>query len=126
MNNMKKIMALVLFLFMGLNAHTQGLLLHTGNDLIAAWHAFEKRREVPDNLSQALLNAIEVGKFEGYIKGLADIGDYQEIYYFPEGVTNLQICMVVGKYLDEHPEELHLRAFLLAHKALAKAFPPQK
>ena len=38
-------------------------------------------------------------------------------------VTSGQLGLVVFKYLDEHPEELHLHAGVLVVRALKKAFP---
>lgn len=43
-----------------------------------------------------------------------------------EGVTGGQQVRVVLKYLQDHPEELHLDDALLAERALAKAFPCKK
>jgi hypothetical protein len=41
----------------------------------------------------------------------------------PDGVTMGQEVAVVVKYIDEHPEDLHLEFLLLASEALAKAWP---
>ena len=43
----------------------------------------------------------------------------------PEGVTVGQLCDVVGKYLEDHPEELHERAQYLVARALRLAFSPK-
>jgi hypothetical protein len=43
-----------------------------------------------------------------------------------EAVTTGQTVRVVLKYLEDHPEELHLNNAVLAEKALAKAFPCPK
>jgi hypothetical protein len=43
-----------------------------------------------------------------------------------EGVTTGQEKRVVLKYLQDHPEELHLDDALLVERALTKAFPCQK
>jgi hypothetical protein len=40
-----------------------------------------------------------------------------------EAVTTGQTLRVVVKYLEDHPEELHLDNAVLVEKALAKAFP---
>ena len=40
-----------------------------------------------------------------------------------EGVTTGQAARVVTKYLDSHPERLHLRAYLLVVEAMREAFP---
>ena len=67
----------------------------------------------------------------GYVEG---INDYQttllgwsfldEPYFCtPKGVRSYQLVKVVTKYLNDHPEELHLEAGGLAAVALYKAFP---
>jgi hypothetical protein len=41
----------------------------------------------------------------------------------PKGVTTGQKIAVVVKYIDEHPEDMHLKFKLLVHEALLKAWP---
>jgi Rap1a immunity proteins len=45
------------------------------------------------------------------------------VYCTPKTVTNGQIQQVVTKYLNEHPEDLHIDASLLIGKALTAAYP---
>jgi Rap1a immunity proteins len=40
-----------------------------------------------------------------------------------EGITTGQIVRIVVKYLEEHPEKLHLNSSLLVLDALRQAFP---
>ena len=41
----------------------------------------------------------------------------------PEAATMGQKIAVVVKYIDEHPEDMHLEFMFLAHEALLKAWP---
>ena len=67
----------------------------------------------------------------GYVEGINDyqttlLGwSYLDEPYFctPEGVRSYQLVKVVTKYLNEHPEELHLEAGGLVAAALQEAFP---
>jgi hypothetical protein len=124
MNNTKKFIALGLFLLMGLNAYA---LINSGNDLMEAWQKYEKWDA---NAQNSILNdpitSLGAGEFRGYVKAIADMGSNQDSCYIPDGVTIRQIYLVIGKYLNEHPEELHLSARSIVHKALVKAFPPKK
>jgi Rap1a immunity proteins len=44
-------------------------------------------------------------------------------FCLPAEVTNGQIVLVFVKYLEDHPEKLHMPANLLLVEALRKAFP---
>ncbi len=61
-----------------------------------------------------------------YVLGLTEgfyLGGGKSCVPSGEGVTNGQLGLVVFKYLDAHPEELHLHSGLLVVRALKKAFP---
>jgi hypothetical protein len=67
--------------------------------------------------------AYDVGYCHGMVQGV--------IYFStsdcaPEGVSIKQDLRVVVKYLEDHPEKLHLHAAQLVMEALAKAFPCKK
>jgi hypothetical protein len=59
----------------------------------------------------------------GLIIGFIDGSSLSAKYCIPKDVTNEQIRKVVRKYLDEHPEELHVWYGLLVSLAIGKAFP---
>jgi hypothetical protein len=44
-------------------------------------------------------------------------------YCLPDGVTAFQAAKVVRKYLENHPENLHVMAVGLVYAALRSAFP---
>ena len=64
---------------------------------------------------------------DGFCVGLVAGVGYASPHVCPdENVTSGQEKRVVLKYLQDHPEELHLEATVLVEKALAKAFPCPK
>lgn len=71
------------------------------------------------------------GVCHGFIIAVGSSSDCQnsfmgEFYFsLPEGATAGQIKKIVIKYLNEHPEKLHLPAAPLAAAALSEAFPCQ-
>jgi len=63
----------------------------------------------------------------GFCRGIVDgVSDVSPKVCQPQGSTYGQYHRVVLKYLQDHPEELHLRNSELVEKALAKAFPCQR
>lgn len=66
----------------------------------------------------------------GYIVSVLDVqttlvswSDMKPNICLPRGVSPLQIKQVVVKYMDNHPQDLHLLAASLALNALKEAFP---
>jgi hypothetical protein len=57
----------------------------------------------------------------GYIVGVMEATSDQICY--PPGATYFQLIQVVGRFLDVHPEQLHLHALDLVLLALHEAFP---
>lgn len=71
-------------------------------------------------------NALEQQAAEycvGYINGFVDA---DERHCPPEGVTMQQYIRVIIKFLNDHPEKLHLGRAHLVDEALGSAFPCQK
>jgi len=62
--------------------------------------------------------------FNGYVSGVSDAYD-GTFLFVPPGVAIGQLSRIVGKYLDEHPGELHLLAAAIVLKALVKVYPPK-
>ena len=70
------------------------------------------------------ITAMYSGCFE-YILGVSD--DIQmgskDVVCLPTGVIASSVVLVVTKYIDAHPEELHKSAVAIVRKALSSAFP---
>lgn len=98
----------------------------TGNYLITAWKAsqrIEQFRPGQAITAQIVTDSQEDSLFTGYVCGVAD--SLWNLSY-PTGVTIGQLCAIVGKYLEEHPEKLHLSGSLLVISAFNEAFPSKK
>jgi hypothetical protein len=87
----------------------------SGNDLLTKCRNFEKEKG-------SIQEAYDTGFCHAYIRGVAD-AIKNIVMCTPSGVTYEQIWRVVIKYLQNHPEELHLSPNFLIQKALEKAFP---
>ena len=92
----------------------------SGNKLASKWRAYQRYDTgVGRNLDYG-----EGNYFMGYITGVYDATYW--LYNSPDGITVGQMCSIVGKYLDEHPEEWNEPAWVLVRLALLEAFPKSK
>jgi len=110
---MKKII-LVLILTLGLQASFK-----SGNDLAKDKVEYEK----PDNDKTKIWYSSSA--YINYIFGVHD--SLEGIFICtPNNVTGRQIIAIVGKYIDNHPEEWNKSALYLVVPPLANAFPCKK
>jgi hypothetical protein len=61
----------------------------------------------------------------GYIHGFLDAHSYnmqEQKYCIPDPIDTYQIAKVYSKYLDDHPEKLHLSASSTLSNALMEYF----
>lgn len=86
------------------------------------------------NLEKACKTADTRSLCDAYIAGVSDGAAATADYYVgtlhqrpvacpPPGVNNDQIDAVVKKFLNDHPEKLHLQASVLVIGSLITAFP---
>lgn len=119
---MKILLLIVILTFSGLSAQTD-----TGMDLLRACNTIiqaEEGKEVA--MGDQLLSLYWTGYLGGFNDAavLIDTAVSHGIYCVPsQGIENDQLVRVVKKYLDEHPEDLHLTARILVLLALREAFP---
>jgi hypothetical protein len=73
------------------------------------------------------------GLFTGFILGIikddearVSIGKGAKFFSIPETTTYGQINSVVGKYIDDHPEEWHSPASVIVISALIQTWPSKK
>lgn len=93
------------------------------DDLREGWKLYERfvrsGAETPPPL-----DAFKMGGYAGYVVGVWDT----TVYYFYSdtnyNVSKDQLCHVVGKYLDAHPERWNEPARALVTTAILQAFPP--
>ena len=91
-----------------------------GYELVQTWEEYKRINEGTVEEGDAWLGSL----FMGYVTGVCDaIGNLFEL---PSTVTVGQICSVVGKYLDGHPERCNEPAFGLVLSAMIEAFPKRR
>jgi hypothetical protein len=95
--------------------------LITGNDLVRVWREY-KKLEVGQPA-----NEVNIGDYRGYLAGVCDVCN-RWLFTTSDGATQGQVCSIVGKWLDEHPQRWNEPAMSLVIEALQKAFPfrPEK
>jgi Rap1a immunity proteins len=115
--------AIILIAYAG-NAHADAN-GYTGNDLKRFLSEFEK---IYDDRSETLSpdKALDAGIGIGLISGVGNVLSGHSIFCPPSSVTGGQVHDIVGKFLKNNPEHLHLNAVVLIEAALTKAFPCKK
>jgi hypothetical protein len=91
-----------------------------GYELVQTWEAYSRIDEGKVREGDSGLGYL----FMGYVTGVYDAIGY--LLEPPSTVNIGQICSVVGKYLEAHPERCHEPAFGLVLSALLEAFPKRK
>jgi len=91
----------------------------SGNDLVKYMKAYEKDTE------GRATDYTEADRYVAFVVGVTD--SLEEIEFcLPERPTVQQVCAVVAKYLNAHPETWDQPAFRLVAAALKQAFPCKK
>ena len=114
---------IVISLFLSLSVYAA---FYTGNQLLELCEAYYE--ENITTITKA--NVYEALDCIGYMKGIVDmhetfveLGSTKQYWCFTENVKADQLVHITVKYLQEHPEALHLTAGFLTATALYLAFP---
>ncbi len=118
MNNILTKIALVYFCFILTHGSINNVCANSvaENVLVKEWHEYKKYQLGIDYNSYYFI------AYKKYIKNIYPYCGQKSIE-FPSNVTDDQICAVVGKWLDEHPEEWNKPGNELILNALIQAFP---
>ncbi|VVO61082.1 hypothetical protein PS862_00821 [Pseudomonas fluorescens] len=100
-----------------------------GNGLLSSCQTTIKYSEGDKNVS-----AFDVGQCTGMVDGVEgailvlndSVTSNMKTCYPVAGTTNIQKARIVVKYLQEHPDQLHLPASMLTVIAYMGAFPCKK
>lgn len=111
----KIVLLAVIFAFMSHLAYA-GAHFETGSSLMQGWR--EHQRII--NSQPGEKDYLRASRFMGYVTGVADTRG--EVLGVPAGVTKDQICAIVGRYLENHPDEWNEVGSILVEKALRNAF----
>ncbi len=95
----------------------------TGKELVKYWQAFQRATKSPSSDQDCADRAT----FMGYVAAANDAlllvdADYALAVSQFNNLKVRQVCVMVGQYLDKHPEEWHLPGVVIAQKALRRAF----
>lgn len=101
-------------------ASAQVLFFTTGQKLMDGYLVYEK---VKDGVAVTATEALLDGVFFGYTESVADYGASARILSLPDDVSVAQLCAIVGRYIEEHPELWNQPGWFLALSALRDAFP---
>jgi len=91
----------------------------SGNKLVDFWGEAKKDGEGKK------CEAVKAGVYWGYILGIAEAFNLT-VFELPDPTETKQLSAVVGKWLENHPEEWNKPAIELVIKALQTAFPLKK
>ena len=87
-----------------------------GTTLAGYWHSFQKWQAEQTNETEKA----RVMMFLGYVMGVVDANG--NALYIPGDVSAGKLAIVVGRYLDTHPNELQQSGSTLVEKAIQQAY----
>jgi Rap1a immunity proteins len=79
-----------------------------------------------DNHTDQGADVMKAGEYWGFVEATKQIYQLNGGLDMPPSVAEGQVDAVVGKYLDDHPEEWNQPASVLVYKALRSMFPPKR
>lgn len=113
---MRKLILVVVLFTIVLVGPAHATFFETGASLIQGWREHQKIMQSQPGEKNYLL----ASQFVGYVTGVIDA--QAENLRIPVGATKDQVCAIVGKYLEAHPEEWNKVGSDLVVKALRIAF----
>jgi hypothetical protein len=99
----------------------------TGTELLETCTKVNSVTRRADNFDEWATDAVHTtmasGTCFGFIQAVEQFDDLASAFCGPEHFTYGQAKKIVIKYLNDHPEQLHLPATFLVGEALGAAFP---
>jgi hypothetical protein len=94
----------------------------SGQDLVDEWKAYQR---VTSKSSGKRTDQVQAADYMGFLQGVWDTASYYDFtpHGAGKGMTVHDLCRLVGKYLERHPERWHEPAVILVMDALNEAFP---
>jgi len=109
----------------------------TGQALHDEWQSYEKFDRNDPSISSS--DYFGAGAYMGYVRGCLDSKDPyfivftgltgaspKDLWELPKDSTAKQMFAVVGRYLDDHPEQWSSPASIVVVTAVVAAFPPAR
>ena len=116
---MKKVLLVIALMMMSCQA-VYATPPPTGNEFVNQWQEYKKHK------AGQSFDVVNSSYYMGYVNGIAEAGYFIGWFSHPVGTTTDQICAVVGKWIEDHPERWTDRPFTIVTTALRKAFPLPK
>jgi len=88
----------------------------SGNEFVNQWKEYKK-----SDAGQSY-NHFDMGFYLGFVSGVKVMGA-RLLFSSPQNATQGQICSVVGKWIDDHPERWADDPVRIVVTALQEAFP---
>jgi len=107
-----RVLAVVILCLVSISAWAQFADTENGSKMHWAWTSYQKDTAHP---------GYEIGYFMGVVSGVVSLGTGW--FDIPEGVSFTQVCAVVGKYVEAHPEMWGESAGYVAVRALRGKWP---
>ncbi len=113
---MKTLLLIVVLFTVAFVSVAQAGYYETGTDLMQGWRALQKYMQSLPGEKEP----VRAFQFMGYVAGVVDAE--RNNLQIPDGATKDQVCSIVGKYLEAHPEEWNKVGSDLVLRALRTAF----
>jgi len=91
----------------------------TGNGFVGQWQEYKKYK------AGQSYRIFDTAYYLGYVDGVSDAED-ERWFSYPKETTTGQLCHVVGKWIDDHPEKWAETPWVIVVTALKEAFPLKK
>ncbi len=115
---LKKLLVLLVLILVGTAAWAQAR-TGSGQWLHDHWTNYQKAIDGTATDTEA----VGGGVYEGFVMGAVRVMQEEKILLIPDSVTFGQWCVVVGKYLDDHPEKWNSGAEVLVLSAMGEVWP---
>lgn len=116
---MKRVVATLLFVSMvGVVCADQSIKFFSCGLLNERWENF---KHIQKETGNALVAGL-AGEYNGYIQGWADRDVLRSLINFPKIASPRQNQYIVGKYLEDHPEQWHMHAAECVYFAFIEAY----
>ncbi|MDD8027805.1 MAG: hypothetical protein PHI34_14990 [Acidobacteriota bacterium] len=102
----------------GLYAHQPGV-IENGYQLRDAWEAYQRYMNADATHRPSMETSLQAGTFMGYVVAVYD-SMRERGADVPNNLPYNEVFKMVGRFIDDRPDELNRRAFQIVRTALAE------
>ena len=119
---MKKLFVLVVLVLITAGAFGDNTL--NGQWLRSLWQANQRYSSQVNKVAEAnYYDSQSSAEFTGFVFAVKQVFEINGSLEFPNKITIQELCTIVGKYLDDHPEEWKQPASTLVYEAFHEIYP---